>query len=147
MDESVSLRAGAVFGETVGAAYVLGAAGAGVVLAIAAVANAAVVAIPLYAPFALGLGGVVGLLIGFVVGPLLGLLVRLGEARLGPAKVARLMPLVALSITAPLAFLFGHLGGTLWMLAIMVLDVTFTFAGARLIAQRYLKRAERAHLH
>jgi len=69
------------------------------------------------------------------------------EARLGTRAVAHLIPVVALTITLPLAFLFGLIGGTVWVLAIVALDTTFTYAGARLLAHRYLRRTEGAPLH
>jgi hypothetical protein len=142
-------RAATVFGEALACGYLLGGLGGFVV---AQLIGIDVAGINLgYATIAgiygFGIGAAVGLLIGFLVGAVLGLFVIATERRFGNAAVARAFPVVGLSITLPLAALFGMVGGTLWMLAIVVLDASFTYAGAHLLAVRYLRRSEVAHLH
>jgi hypothetical protein len=142
-------RAATVFGETVGAGYLLGAlAGIGVFTVAALLEGGAGVAIIVSSSFwAAGLGGVVGLIVGFGAGLALLLLVRCGEARIGPRRVSRLIPVVALSITLPIAVLVGLIGGVLWVLAVVDVVATLTLVGACTIAHRYVRRAEGAHLH
>jgi hypothetical protein len=147
--ETPGRRGAAVFGEAIACGYVLGGLGGalvGVVLSTQwAGLNLGVWL--LAAMYAGGFASAAGLLVGFLVGTVLGLVVSGCERRLGPARVARVIPAIALSMTTPLAIVFGLIGGTGWMLAIVVLDASFTFAGARLLAYRYLRRAQTAHLH
>ena len=142
-------RGVAIFGESVACGYALGALGGIIVAEAIALFDGRFD--PSYAlALAIYGGGVaagVGLIVGLLVGSVLALVVSGCEARLGTRAVAHLIPVVALTITLPLAFLFGLIGGTVWVLAIVALDTTFTYAGARLLAHRYLRRTEGAPLH
>src|SRR5689334_12235812 len=140
--DSPGRRATVVFGESLGCGYVLGAVGGVIVMLLLTASDPTADwgAVWVWGYYAAGFGAFAGLFVGLAVGIVNGLVVAGLERRLGPRCIASLIPLVALTITLPLAFLFGLVGGTGWVLAIVALDATFTYAGGRLIAHRYLAR-------
>jgi hypothetical protein len=147
---SISIRAGSAFGECVAAGYALGGALAFVAVLVAGTVENGVdgwAGVVLYGCIAAGFGGVIGLVVGLVVGVLLFVLVRFGERRVGAAAVARAMPIVALAITLPVAFLIGSVAGELWFFSVVSVDAVLTVAAALVIARHYLRRCEVGHLH
>ncbi len=84
-------------------------------------------------------GGSIGSLAGLFGGALLYGVVRCGEPRCGPLVVARAIPVIALSVTLPVALFVGAITAVLAL--IVALDIVFTLAGSWYTARRYLARA------
>jgi hypothetical protein len=148
--DTPAFRAGAMLGEAAACGFVLGGAAAFAAAFVAgAIAGAAnlLVVLAAYGWLCAGLGSGVGCSIGLLVGVALYPLVRCGEPRLGTRGVARLVPAVALGITMPIAFAVGSLGNAAWFFGLAAIIALLTLLGAHVIARRYLRRAEVAHLH
>ena len=146
--------AAAVWVESVAVGSILGAAGAVATIAIG-IAAAGTEPLGIVGALVVAyLAAIVGCGFGFIVGTLVGLelalLVTFGHRRLGARVVATLMPLAAMTITQPLAFLWARYyftGSPLAILAIAVLDALLTLPGALWIAKRYRRRAAGGRVH
>jgi len=148
MVRDVRHRAAEVFGESAACGYVTGlAAGFAVVVIGGLIERGGDVIVVLYAPVYAGIGGGFGLVLGLLGGIVLYALVRLAEPRFGARAVARLIPVVGLCMTIPLAIAVGLWSHTSWIAIVPAVVGALTLAGTLVIAHRYLRKAEGTRVH